>query len=78
MKAAESTSELFPTEFIEFTKQLKAINDWFEDYRTRRKGLSDLADHHVCEIINCMCEASYSIGELVSVEFKEALFYQGK
>lgn len=69
-------SDLFPVEFIEFTRQLKAIHDWINAYSERRKSLDDVIFLHVNKLSDCMSEAAYHIGELVSVEFKEVLYYQ--
>jgi hypothetical protein len=75
---SEELSSLFPVEFIEFTRQLKAIRDWFEYYGNRRKDLSDITEKYLNNISDYTGEIAYNIGELAAIEFNQALFYAEK
>ena len=74
----ESEKDLFPIEFITFTKQLKFMSDWFENYIENRKGLEDVMRSYYVEISNSIVKTAYNIGVLVSIEYNESLFHQEK
>ena len=71
----EKAGQLFPMEFIAFTKQLRTIQKWIEAYK-EHVAWSDLTAEHVREISDCMGNAAYHIGELASIEFQQNVYYK--
>ncbi|KAA6324382.1 hypothetical protein EZS27_026290 [termite gut metagenome] len=71
-----STSQLFPSEFTEFTNQLHDIYKWFEDYQKRNPQIDDVIHPHVVDIQNSITDVTYNIAELVDVEFRENTYYK--
>jgi len=69
-------SELFQPEFFEFTKQLKAINKWFYDYRKTVNQADDHIVERLIEIDNNLSDVVNNIADLVAIEFKENVYYK--
>ena len=67
---------LFPPKFTEFAKQLREMLHWFLDYRERVDETDDNAIKAIIDIENALGEVVYSIGELVSNEFKDNAYYK--
>ena len=67
---------LFQPEFTEYTKLLRKILHWFLDYRERVDETDDNAIKAIIDIENALGKVVYSIGELVSNEFKDNAYYK--
>jgi hypothetical protein len=71
-----ATSQLFPSEFTDFTNQLHDIYKWFEDYQKRNPQIDDVIHPYIVDIQDSMTQATYNIAELVAIEFRENTYYK--
>jgi hypothetical protein len=71
-----STSTLFHSEYTEFTEQLGIMNKWFLDFRETVNPNDDHILDALFHIEGALGDAVHNIGELVSIEFRENIYYK--
>jgi len=69
-------NEAFPTAFVQFTKQLRNMREWF--YHYGKKKYKDNPFHSIYEIDCHLRDALYEISNLVAYEYRERCFYAGR
>jgi hypothetical protein len=71
----ETVQQFIKVEFIEFTKQLRVMNEWFLQYREKVNPGDDHILERLSEIESHLSETALNISDLVAIEFQEMLFY---
>ena len=75
MKDKQLDKEQFPTAFLQFTKQLRNMLEWFYHYGRKMPDSYGNPFQSVCDIECHLRDAMYEISNLVAHEYRERNFY---
>ena len=75
---SDEICSLFRPEYLEFTKQLAHIGRWFGEQMDNLPECKDYLRTVYVKIDDDISDVVYNIGELVSCEFQENVFFDPK